>query len=368
MHKISYEWLRLLETALTKAKELPFSEERFSFPWEEFSCKIKNGFNLADLEMSSESLGWKSSVEALQFLGEDPVVLAIEATPIDQVLFFAMSRHDVACLVSQTLDMDKEGFFREQLQEGFYHFLFLRVLQAIDELKVFKNLTFQLTSVSSFIQEEALCVDVIFSLPKKRLRGRVIFPSLFLSAFKTFLPVQKETLLDVFQQYDKRVTLAFDVGKITILSQDWNSVKVGDFVVLDKCLYDPIEKKGSVTCRLGTTPLFVARIKPDGLKVLSFVFSESPSSVSSDYVVLSVETNRSEVSVQKLLSMYPDTMIDIIERPDLEVDLVIRDTKVGRGELLFLSNVIGVRVVDLQSREQKDSGEDQPHEENGATL
>jgi len=346
MHEVSYDWLRLVETALMKIEQLPPLEENFPFPWEEAQEAVKTALEVPELALSSSKTAWKSHAELNQALGEKPFVVAIEIAPIEGNLFFAMSQHDASYLISQTLVMGeyKENFSNAKLKEGFYHFLLLKVLQAIDQMKIFKEATLYLTPAHSIPHEDGFCVEIDASFPEKTIRGRVICPPSFLAAFKAYVPMQKGTLLSSDIAKDTQVSLRCRVGQTEMPQEEWDQIQVGDFVMLDRCSFDPVEGKGSITLLLGDTPLLMARMKHEGMKVLDFAFyqEEEPSSFH-----ISAEVGLVKISLQKLLHLQPGMMLDLVMSPELGVDLTVEGKKVGKGELLKLGETVGIRILDV---------------------
>lgn len=62
---------------------------------------------------------------------------------------------------------------------------------------------------------------------------------------------------------------------------------------------------------------------------------------------LVVELGRFEVTVQKLLELQPGNLLELNIHPESGVDLVINGKAVGKGELIRIGEVLGVRILDL---------------------
>ena len=352
MKEVSYDWLNLVEKALEKIQQLPSLEENFPFPWADASHAIGSGLKLTDLHISSKRAARENNEEALQGLGEKVFIVSVEMAPIEGSVFFATSENDVAYLTTQTLHTlpggeHKEGFSNAKLREGFYHFLFLKALEAVDHLKVFKEVSFHFSPKQTLPMEEALCIDIDLALPEKTLHGRLICPQSFLNAFKTFQPMQKGTLLssEITQGID--VSLRCEVGHTSISREEWDKVQVGDFVILDRCSYDPTEQKGSATLMLGATPLIIARMKPEGMKVLDFAFYKEEEAPANADLTVTAEIGHVSMPLNKLLHLEPGMMIDLVMRPEQGVDLTISGRKVASGELLKLGETVGLRILEI---------------------
>ena len=169
MKEVSYDWLNLVEKALAKTQQLPSLEENFPFPWADASHAISSGLKLEGLTISSARATWKKHDTALQGLGEKVFIVSVELAPVEGSVFFAMSEQDVAYLTTRALvgGEHKEGFSNLKLREGFYHFLFLKALEAVDHLKVFKEVSFHFSPHHTLPMEEAFCIDIDCALPEK---------------------------------------------------------------------------------------------------------------------------------------------------------------------------------------------------------
>ena len=353
MKEVSYDWLNLVEKALEKIQQLPSLEENFPFPWADASHAIGSGLKLTDLNISSKRTAWKNHDAALQGLGEKVFIVSVEMAPMEGSVFFAMPENDVAYLTGQTLIGGEQGFSNAKLREGFYHFLFLKALEAVDHLKVFKEVSLHFSPNHTLPMEEAFCIDIDLALPEKTVHGRLICPQSFLTAFKTFQPMQKGTLLSS-ETTAIDVSLRCEVGTTSISQEEWDKVRVGDFVILDRCSYDPLEQKGSATLMLGATPLLIARMKPEGMKVLDFAFykeeasAEAPAEepISTD-LIMTAEIGHISMPLNKLLHLEPGMMIDLVMRPEQGVDLTISGKKVASGELLKLGETVGLRILEI---------------------
>jgi flagellar motor switch protein FliN/FliY len=351
MKEVSHDWLNLVEKALEKNEQLPSLEENFPFPWADASHAVGAGIKLTGLQLSSTHAGWKKHDQALKGLGEKQFIISVEMAPIEGSVFFAMSEHDAAYLTTHSLSEHKEGFSNIKLREGFYHFLLLKSIEAIDHLKIFKEASLHFSTQHTLPMEEAFCIDINCALSEKTLHGRLICPQSFLDGFKAFQPMQKGTLLSSESTQQIDVSLRCEVGHTAISQEEWDKVQVGDFVILDRCTYDPSEQKGSATLMLGTTPLLIARMKPEGMKVLDFAFYKdeegSPEAPASSDLTLTAEIGHMSMPLNKLLHLEPGMMIDLPMSPEQGIDLTLSGKKVAKGELLKLGETLGLRILDI---------------------
>jgi type III secretion system YscQ/HrcQ family protein len=352
MHDISHDWIKLVEKALLKVQQLPALEEHFPFPWETASEALKSTLGLSHLSLSSSRAIWKGHHEFLQGMGDQPSVVAIELAPIEGSLFFILPLADVTELTSNALSTEeKEAFTGAKLKTGFYHFLLLKVLDTLDHQKIFKEVSLHLLPYTSFPQESGFCVDLACVLGSRTLQGRLVCPQSFLSAFKAHQPLQKMTLLSLGDAAID-LTLRCEIGHTALKSEEWDAIQVGDFLMLDRCSFDAADGKGSLTVSLGETPLFMARFKPDGLKVMDYAFyqeaSELPAEEPTTDLLLTAEMGRLNISLNQLLRLQTGSHLDLPMRPEQGVDITLGGKKIAQAELIKLGETSGLRILDIE--------------------
>lgn len=356
MHDISHDWLKLLEKALVKHQLLPALEEHFPFPWEAAGKSVQEALGLPHFTLTGSQAVWKKPAEFLQGMGDTPSIVTIELAPIEGSLFFVLPQSDMSELTANILiaGEEKETFVGPKLKQGFYHFIFLKVLSALNHLKIFKDVELRLAPTTSFPQENGFCMNIAGALEGRTLQGRLICPQSFLSAFKALEPLQKLSLLSLSDAVEIDVPLRCEVGHTTVQADEWDTIQVGDFLMLDRCSFNPGKEtgdgKGSFTASLGNTPLFMARFKADGLKVLDYALYqedvETPAE-SSD-LLLTAEMGRLNIPLRQLVQLQSGSMLILPLRPEHGIDITLGGKRVARGELLKLGEASGVRILDIE--------------------
>lgn len=381
MDDTSYDWLKLVEKALLENKHLPALEEHFPFPWEEASEALQKSLEISELTLSCTSARWQEAHEFLKGMGEQPSVIAFELAPIEGSLFFILSQEDIAELTAAALTLDEEsdGFSGQKLKQGFYHFLLLKVLQTLDGLSLLKGVSLHLLGQAPLPEESSFCIDVACTLSSRTLRGRLLCPQTFLDHFKLHQPFQKRTLFSLGKTSPLELSLRCEVGHTSLDPQEWDSLCVGDFLMLDRCSFDPTEEKGSLTVCLGNTPLFIARLKSDGLKVLDFALYQETPALEEDQETSFVEDEEEEdsqetavdqeekieepprppyeitaevghlqISLNDLLELKSGSMLQLPSRPEEGVAVTLGGKRVASAELLKLGQISGLRILKLE--------------------
>ncbi|MBS0653668.1 MAG: type III secretion system cytoplasmic ring protein SctQ, partial [Verrucomicrobia bacterium] len=295
-----------------------------------------------------------------------------------------------------------KGFASPQFQEGFYRYLLLNILEQIDQLKAFDDLSIKLGSAQAITQEGSLCIDISISHPKMALWGRLICPPSFHHAFKQHFSQRHLSLISSPTAKTIDLSLKLEIGQSTLSYAQWKTVETGDVIILDRCAYDPHSHKGTVTLVLEQAPLFRARLKENHLKIVEYAYYHeeeksmehnfpedeqsdtpheeegyemppsdmeeempeetnehlwSPGTQEEDVekmvsaqtvpLTLSVEVARLKMNLDKLLQLKPGNLIELPVRPEQGVDIVLNGKKVAKGELIKLGEALGVKILQI---------------------
>lgn len=407
-----YHWIKRVQETLGEIEAIPLWGAPPSFPWETCVQSLKEKLQLKEIALSPHKTEWLSYEEIQSGFGNQPLLLPIELTPLVGSAYWIMSQEDATKLLSFTISQDQKtkSFSDPHLAEGYYRFLCLEAMAAIDQLKAFGDLSLKIGSSSFLPHEGALCVDVRLSFPGTVLWGRIVCPSSFHSSFKSHFAQVTPPLLSSELAKEVEVSLRLEIGSTVLNLPQWENVTPGDLLLLDRCTFDPKTRKGTVTIVLEQTPLFRARCKEDTLKILDYVFyyeeentmkgsnpgddqddefleDEENEITSSDEedseeeseeeslekanhlwspkneeelsveklitkeeipITLTVEISRIKISVEKLLQMEPGNLIELSVRPEQGVYLTVQGKRIAKGELVHLGETLGVKILELK--------------------
>ena len=269
-----YFWIQTLSDALTETKQIPLWGTAPPFPWDECIEDLKEKFACETFLISTENVGPRQPSALLEGMGASPLVTPINATPLEGTFFFAMSIEDAKRVTAQLLTKSKleKGFTDDRFVTGFYNYLGLEVLETLHEINPFNDLSFTVAEKSKLPEETSLCIDVKIVFDGTPLWGRIICPPSFQGAFKTHFAGEKFDITSQKISSSIDLTLTMEVGTASLKFEEWQSLSVGDLVILDHCLFDPILHKGTLEVVLGNTPLFQARLKEGTLKILDYAY------------------------------------------------------------------------------------------------
>lgn len=401
------DWIKTLDAALVELDEAPQFGMPEPFPWAELEKSLQDLFETPSLKLDWTVKGWTKAGEA----NDQLLPLAISWAPLDHPVCFAMSQQDLKGLMSELLKGEERAsyFFDNQLLEGFYRYFAAEVLFQLNKLHFASSLSGHVDEeggavYTSFKHMPAFVVDVSFALNGKVFWGKVLFSEAFRAAWKAFFIGRHPPLSEEMRFVP--VELGLDIGYCRLSLEEWKQVKLGDLVILDYCSYDPEEKSGGFALTLNHKPLFRGRLKEGGIKLTEYPrYEEVGTSMEEEFdseeedlygdldedsefedeedfdteeeleeeaeeesktpsvapvseekpfiapeklpVHLTVEAGRIKMTVEELMKLAPGNLIDLRVFPEQGVDLVVNGKRVGRGELVRMGEMLGVRILSL---------------------
>jgi len=393
MKDAPFFWIKQISDTLEEVKEIPLWGFPPAFPMEACASKIAQLLNVNEVKITVENTQLRPALDLVSGLGSHLIITTIELSPLAEPVYWLMAQEDVRKVCAATIlqHSNGKGLTTTVFQEGFYRFLSLHVVEAIDQLGAFKDLSLKIASSRPLTKEEALCMDIGIHLPKQTVWGRIVCTHSFRQAFKSHFSMTPSTLSQTTLAKGVDVSLRLEIGRTELLLSQWNKVKVGDFILLDHCSYDPTLHKGTATLVLNDAPLLRARLKGDSLKIVDYAFyhedimneqdhfeedeEEEPSQESEDLPVeeenplwssqeespiedhispsdiqlsLTVEVGRLKINLDKLLHLKPGNVLELSVRPEQGVDLSIGGKKMAKAELIKLGDVLGVKILHLE--------------------
>ncbi len=388
-------WIQEIHQAVMEAKQIPLHGFSPVFPWEEISQRIAALFETEQLKMYPRGTQFLTGNAITEGFGAGFISIALEMAPLPGQVFWIMAKDDVARITALALiPGNGKGFSSQKFQEGFYYFLATQALQIVNSLKTFGDLAPKIGTAGALPHEESLCIDVEIKDSKQAFWGRLVCPAAFHQAFKAHYSKQEPASLTSAMAKQIDVSLSLEVGRTVLSYAEYKGISVGDFVLLDRCTFDPSLHKGTVLITLGQTPLFRARIKENSLKIVDYAFyreeqipmndktpggeenpeefeaeetsqagpeedhlwSPSPNGEQMDEkmietgeipMTLTVEVARVRMNLEKLLQLAPGNVLELPVKPEYGVDLTIGGKKVAKAELIKLGEMLGVKILQI---------------------
>ncbi|MES2345623.1 MAG: type III secretion system cytoplasmic ring protein SctQ [Chlamydiota bacterium] len=268
-----YYWVEQIERAARLTQEVPLWGTPPAFPWEECKKALSKSWNLPDLSFTPYKTLWRTHDQLLEGLGNHPEITAFELSPLKGAALLAISSEDVSRLTRAALvpHGETKGFSDKQLQDGFYKYLLLEGLYSIEQLKPFEDLSVTLAGNHPLPESGALCIDIQGEVQGKPIWARILLGKELCKSFQTHF-IQKPHAFSHELIKSLELTLKIEVGTTSLPLSKWKAIKPGDFLLLDRCTFDPKTHKGSAELVLDQTPLFHVRLKEEGIKILDYAF------------------------------------------------------------------------------------------------
>lgn len=359
--------LKTIENALGKMENLPSTTTALPFPWEEFSKELAKTFEQKSCKVTHHKTN--ETDEALEGMGQAPFIEPLVLSPVPETFFLIIPQKTQKELTAILLG---KGLSDSTIEEGFMKFTILNLLETFNRLAPFGNLFASLADEAP-LPEKAKSMDISIQFDEKTVWVRIIVPAEAETSFQTFFTAEKPSFLESPEIAALPLSLSLEVGTTEITSEEWSQIKVGDFLLLDRCSYDFENGKGTAQLCLESSPLFTLRIKESETKILQHAFAEEsppienlsePSSEKEEekplwsaenggeksppdapFLTLHAEMARIEMPVSKIVALKPEESIDFGINFTTTIFLSTKGKRVAKAELIQLGDVIGVRLL-----------------------
>jgi|JI10StandDraft_1071094.scaffolds.fasta_scaffold111582_1 flagellar motor switch protein FliN/FliY len=378
MSLASDHWIRKIETLVAGETTIPMWGAIPAFPWKAFAKELSTALEMKPLKISAGAAEWKEESSLLNGMGHSPLQIAIELSPLKGNFSLVFPSEDFAKISSWAIhpDAKNSGFSDPYLQKGFFRFLCAEGIEALERLQSFPGLAPKLIDMP-LEQDDAYCIDIAIEHSGETVWGRMICPVSFQEAVKHHF-VQDWNFSLRSNLYESLMpTLSLTAGKTTLSQENWKKLEKGDFVILDHCSYYPHLKKGTFQLQCASTPLFQVKVKEDAIKILDYAYYFEEKRMDEDHfeesfetsgeeavsiedipvdsllspkkvpISLTVEVARMKMSLDKLLKLKPGNVLQLGVQVEKGVSLIANGECVGKGELVQIGDVIGVKIIKL---------------------
>lgn len=387
-------WIKNIDAALAILSEVPEFTSVRPFPTDELVAHLSKLFE-QKIQLETITKGWTPPSDLFQGMPKDRKVLKIFFTPLHTPVYFATTEQDLKFLMSELLGGQAASapFFESSTIMGFYHYLGLEVLSIIDQHKFAEDLIPRQEEAGvDFEKEISKCdcylIDVHAKGGTSTFAGRLFIPVDFRNEWKGHFESFPNPALTKEEREKIAVELSLEVGSSKLSLDEWKSVRPGDLVVLDRATVDVPSGVGKVILSLNGQPLFRGKLTTDGIKLLKYPLYEEVGESMDDQneeendlygdieeseaaeieeekqsfetvsleetitadkipILLTAEAGRIRMTAEELMQLSPGSIIDLKVRPEQGIDLVVNGKRVGKGELVKVGEVLGVRILKL---------------------
>ncbi|MBP9842107.1 MAG: type III secretion system cytoplasmic ring protein SctQ [Simkaniaceae bacterium] len=345
------EWTKKIHTLALEAHSIPMWGKIPPFPWSEFNTRLSKGLVLDDLSVSTGISEWRAKEELLAGLGNKTHTLSIELSPLAPPVYLVVPAEDISRISSWLIP--EGGFTDPDLQQGFYYYLCLEALHAVDSLQTLKHLSPKIVEVP-FQQEEAYCIDLAIACKGMTAWGRLVLTKPFHEALTLHFATHARDLSHYPLAQEIPLTLSIEAGKTKLTQEEFLSLETGDFLILDEIRY---------LCSLAGTPLFHLSLNDNKAKILQFSPFEKEITMVDDEatltspipnlnpsevpITLTVEVARLEIPLSHLLTLKPGNVLELGEGKLPLVSIRVQGKCLARGELIQVGEMTGVKITEV---------------------
>ena len=179
---LPYDWIGELDPKIAELDDIPLFGHPPSFPWDAFSKKLSQIFEVDDIIIQPEDPKWRSEEELFSDLGSQLYPITFSVPEFDGEVSWIVPKEDISFFMSALLARQESPVFQdisEDFQEGFYQFLAIETIHVISELDFDETLSPHLSQKKELPKGPALCLDVSIKLMNRTLWGRLAISHTF---------------------------------------------------------------------------------------------------------------------------------------------------------------------------------------------
>jgi len=363
---------------IEELNQIPLFGSAPSFDWQSLSDELKKRLEIETVSLRKLSQKWRESESLGEGLGADVMTFPIDIPSLSGTVYWMMARQDIQKLTSFMLSREGEPkpSISPILAEGFYRYLLLEALGAACQIEPLKTFTPILRERSERPNETAFCVDIELGFAETASIARLLVPQDLLASFRAhFSKISPETLSPTLAR-NLELSLSVQIGSSMLFPSQLKPVKKGDFILLDKGSYDPRHLMGAAFLVLGSTPLFQVNIESQKIHLLNHAFiyedatdmehdipkeddfeEEIPSFTPAEEaeavalkeapIHITVELARLKMTLERLTQLAPGNVLELPIESDQIATLSVGGKKIGKAELVYLGENLGVRILEL---------------------
>lgn len=265
-----YGWLKKIPRSLLQLDSLPPFSHHEEFPLAQFAQEFAKNLELNDLNLSCGPCLARSKESLTEGLGGGLVCLNVALPPFEGILYYLMPKEDILRLLSKILMKREETTaILDPYFEACIAFLSAEALNAFEALSIEEDLHPHLLETRDFPNEEMMTLDITLQLPTHQAVGRLLFSKTLQKALHT-RGIQKQEQASFIPPGAEQVEVVLhcEIGALQLSPPEWESVKPGDVLILDRCGFKPNQSEGEITLSLKGHRLCKAKVESGQIKIL----------------------------------------------------------------------------------------------------
>lgn len=362
----SASWLKSKNDLLSSLNQGKQDVSLPLFPKKKLEDLLKDKFRLEECEVTISARGSVSASQIAHEFGNRVLIQPLSAQPLEKgAVFFLSSEEDLQRVMEIVFgDASLASYFYEKDKLlGFHYYFMAEMCNYLQECGWPPAVTVKVTEEAQFstrfLTENYHTVVVTCILDAVPIHFAFLVPESTYESSKQFFAGQNIEV-DVSQMdLMQSISMIVEVGDCKLTQEELKQVSVGSFILLDSCLYDPDSGDSGAYLSIHGTQFFGGRFlnRSGEFKITSFPTLQKETeedsdhkeeTTASDYHKLVAEVAHYTITLDEFLKLSSGSTLQFQgQHPALGVDLVIDGEKRGRGEIISVGDVLGIRVISL---------------------
>lgn len=401
------EWIKTLHHVLEESKQIPMWGKAPSIDLKKISSSLSQSMKIPALSAQADAPTWIDA-DTMKRQIQNKSSSFFQLSHLPGQLIWIMSEQEQKLLSYHLLSSQGiKGALSTSFQQGFYKYLLMQAMHHFDESRCLGDLHPSMTNGS--VEDDNFCLfPVRIHVKDMSFSAQMAVSSSLQKSLQRHYNETPISLADGQFPSDLELSIALQVGRVTLSVKQLRSVKTGDFIILDHCSYDPILQKGSVTLLLEQTPILHGKLKKSSIKIQDFAYyyeeeksmtdqdksfddSFSPDDLSEKEnpeefsgaesflgeeeeetkehmwsegapqkgslekmiptneipLTLTIEVDRMRMSLGKLLELSPGNILELSARPEQGVSVTVGGKKIAHGEIVKIGDALGLKILKI---------------------
>lgn len=260
--------LRSCSKELYSLDTRPLIDPSFVFPWSQFSEALSQLFHV-EMTCNASTIQWTSKDDVEKGLLSPLIQIPIAVTGVDGQMTLLISRTDVERCMEQALHVNVPSLLAQDSSffDQFSIFFSASLVACAANLPELRALSPRLTTQLPNNAPGSLTLDIDITIAGGRSLGRLIIVPEFLESWKKLRLGEKQPMLSTsFSEVE--VPLAVEGGRTFLTPHDLESIRQGDFLLLDHPFYIPDSQKSRIFLTHRGIPIFRAKVQEGNIKIL----------------------------------------------------------------------------------------------------
>lgn len=388
------DWVKKIDQILLELDKVP----QFLFqpldlrPVEKILSKLV-GFGL---ELKLTPKGWQKKEECPV---TDHFLFSVFSSSLENGFLFAAEKKAIRHLLEDPLLTASNSEMVQEITEGYLHYLLLESLVELQKQQELASisLSIQRETKDQLSEENYFCFELLCKTEKTSSLSKIYISDSFRDSVERHFSRASSFSLTDEKKEMIFLDLALEVGNSVVKRKELKKLEIGDFLLLDRCLYDPDTKKGSFLLMLEDTPIFRGKVTKEGCKLAEVpiyqevermdeddafyeenideedvddieeekLFDEEPeeeqevqqqetqtaqaqeSPIDELELNVKIELCRLKMNARDLSELSIGNLLPLDVSIDRGVDLVVSGKRFAKGELLRMGEHLGVRILEI---------------------